>query len=213
MNIRTAKAGLAPHCQLASALLILASASCGISRGTINSYVEPTYEQGSIKRQAFFPIRNAGRAPSEARDINVKISQALNAKNPGVAIVAPASSVRIINDAGMADKWARFVEDYYSSGIANKVILMELAEALEVDGIMQGQLVNVQQQDGDGWAIKGQTRITVNFSIVEAATGKQVWEASADGIKGNASESGIAPPIAEAINLAIAKIVDNIPAL
>lgn len=201
------------HIGCASAVLVLLCSACGISRGTINSYVEPTYQQGSVKRIALFPIRNAGRAPSEARDINVKIAQAVGAKNPSVEIVAPATSVRTINDAGLADKWASFVEDYYTSGIANKVILKELATALNVDAILQGQLVNVVQQDGNNWSTKGQTRITVNFSILETDTGKQIWEASADGIKGNVTEFESAPPIAEAINLAIAKIVENIPAL
>jgi len=213
MDTRMASQLAASGFRSAIIVMLMLCSSCGISRGTINSYVEPTYEQGAIKRLALFPIRNAGRAPSEARDINVKIAQAISTKNPGVDIVAPAASVRTINDAGLADKWANFVEDYYTSGIANKVILKDIATALNVDGILQGQLVNVWQQDGDGWARKGQTRITVSFSIVETATGKQVWEASADGIKGNATELGSAPAIAEAIELAIAKIVENIPAL
>lgn len=195
------------------AFLSVAVASCAVNRGTINSYVEPTYQQGSIKKIAVFSIRNAGRAPAEARDINVKIAQAIVAKNPSVEIVSPAAALKIINDAGLADKWADFVEDYYTSGIANKVILKEIAKSLNVDAVMQGQLVNVWQQDGNGWDQKGTTRITVSFSIVEATSAKQIWEASADGIKGNATEFGPAPPIADAIKLAIDKIVENIPLL
>jgi len=184
--------------------------SCATNRGTINSYVEPTYTQGSIKRLALFSIRNAGRAPAEARDINVKIAQAIVAKNPSVEIMAPSASLSAINDAGLAAQWADFVEDYYTSGIANKVVLQEIATALKVDAVLQGQLVNVWQQDGGGMQ-KATTRITVNFSIVEAATAKVVWEATADGIRAKGTKT--APPIADAIKLAVDKIVENLPLL
>lgn len=202
-----------PSLRIAFFFLALASvSSCAVNRGTINSYVEPTYLQGSIKRLAVLAIRNAGRAPSEARDINVKIIQAISAKNAGVEIVSPAAALRAINEAGLANKWADFIEDYYTSGIANKAILVEISKALNVDAIMQGQLVHVFQQDGNGWDTTGTTRITVSFSIIEVSTAKPVWEASSDGVKINAAGM-VAPPVADAIGLAIEKIAANLPLL
>ena len=151
-------------------------------------------------------------APSEARDINVKIIQAISAKNAGVEIVSPAAALRAINEAGLANKWADFIEDYYTSGIANKAILVEISKALNVDAIMQGQLVHVFQQDVNGWDTTGTTRITVSFSIIEVSTAKPVWEASSDGVKINAAGM-VAPPVADAIGLAIEKIAANLPLL
>jgi hypothetical protein len=187
--------------------------ACAINRGTINSYVEPTYESGSIKRIAVFSIRNARLAPSEARQINRDLIQGLVAKNPDVEVVSPSESLRKINDSDLAGKWADFVEDYYTSGIANKNILGEVAKVLGVDAVMQGQLLNVYQVDGNNWNQKGQTRVTISFSIVETASAKTVWEASADGIKGNAAEYAPAPPIADALDLAMAKVIENMPSL
>ncbi len=194
-------------------LTLLLGAGCAISKGTINSYVDPTYSHGAVKKLAVFSIRNARFAPSEARQINRQIIQSLIDKNPDLVIVSPSEALRMINENKLASKWADFVEDYYTSGIANKEILAEISKALEVDGVLQGQLENVRQVDGDGWAIKGNTRVTVSFSIVEANTAKTVWEATSDGIKGTATASGPAPPIAEALALAIEKISTNMPML
>ena len=187
--------------------------SCAINRGTINSYVDPTYTQGAITRLAVFSIRNAGRAPSEARRINAELARAISEKNPEIEVVAPSAALRGINEANLAKEWADFVEDYYTSGIANQVLLTKVAEALGVEAVLQGQLENVFQQDGNGWDQRGVTRITISFSIVEAATGKRIWEAASDGIRGNATEFGPAPPVADAIETAMAKILANLPTL
>jgi len=136
-------------------------------------------------------------------------------KNPNVIIIPPSKSLRMINDAGLASEWANFVEDYYTSGIADKVVLAKLAKALNADAIFQGQLVNVYQRDGGGFgsSVRGLTRITLGFSIVETKTAKTIWEASSDGILGTSNSYGEAPPIKDAIDLAMKKVKDNIPSL
>lgn len=194
-------------------LLSIFVSGCAISKGTINSFVEPTYEIGSIQKVAVFSVRNARFAPSEARQINKQIIQSLVAKNPEIEIVSPSEALRKINESNLAEKWADFVEDYYTSGIANRSILASVNKILGVDAVLQGQLLNVYQVDGDCWQRKGQTRITISFSVIENETAKTVWEASSDGIKGNATACAAAPPIADALSLAITKVTENMPLL
>lgn len=192
---------------------ILIVSGCAVNKGTINSYIEPTYKNGEIKSVAVFSIRNARFAPSEARTVNRKIIQALSAKNPNVRIVSPSEALRKINDSDLAEEWADFVEDYYTSGIANQKILQKVSSVLNVDAVMQGQLLTVSQSDGAFGYTKAQSRITLSFSIIETKTAKPIWEASADGIKGSYTTVAEAPPLIEAINLAVDKIVDNVPNL
>lgn len=201
------KTSYATLCAVATFLV-----GCVISQGTINSYIDPTYEPGEVKRIAVFSIRNARFSPAEARQINRDIIQALIAKNPNIEIVSPSESLRKINEGKLAEKWSDFVEDYYTSGIANQEILSLISEALGVDAIMQGNLLNVSQVDGNNWDRLGRTRITISFSVVETKSAKIIWEASADGIKENAS-GAISPPIADALDLAIDKVVENVPML
>jgi len=104
-------------------------------------------------------MRNAKFAPSEARQLNRQLNQEMNKKNPNVIIIPPSKALRMINDSGLASEWANFVEDYYTSGIADKVVLSKIAKALSVDAIFQGQLVKVYQRDGEGFGspVKGLT--------------------------------------------------------
>lgn len=188
---------------------------CSVSRGTINSYIEPTYNNGAIKSIAMFPIRNAKFAPSEARQINKVLIQSMNKKNPNVSIIAPSKALRIINKSGLASEWANFVEDYYTSGIADKKVLSKFSKALNVDAIFQGQMFNIIQSDASDF-IASTTRVSVSFSIVETKTAKVIWEATSDGIRKEDKklfDSGEAVPIKEALDLAINKIQANMPFL
>jgi len=187
--------------------------SCSTNKGTINSYIEPTYTKGSINKIAVLSIRNARFAPSESRTINKRIIQSLIAKNPNLEIVSPSEALRKINESEFADKWADFVEDYYTSGIPNRKILNEISKILNVDAILQGQMINVQQIDGNGWNVKGQTRVTISFSIIETKSAKTIWEVTSDGIRRNALELNPAPPVSEAVSLAIDKVSANMPIL
>ena len=186
---------------------------CVIKKGTINSYVEPTYDRGNIKTIAMFPMRNAKFAPSEARQLNKQLSQEMQKKNPNIRIVPPSKALRMINDSGLASEWADFVEDYYTSGIADKIVLAKFSKALKVDAIFQGQLEKIIQRDsgGFGTTVKGLTRITLSFSIVETKTAKTIWEATVNGIYGTASNYEEAPSIKDTIDLAMKKLKENMP--
>ena len=159
---------------LVMAFIVLLITGCAINKGTVNSYVEPTYERGSIKTVAVFPIRNARLSPSEARRINKLVIQGLLRRNPDVKIVSPSESLRKINDSNLAEEWASFIEDYFTSGIPNKQILTKVAKHLSVDAVMQGNILNVYQVDGDGWKVRAQARITVELSMVETKTAKTI---------------------------------------
>ena len=184
-----------------------------VSSGKINSYVEPTYNNGNIRSIAMFPIRNAKFAPSEARQLNKQLIQEMAKKNHNVKIISPSKALRLIDDSGLASDWADFVEDYYTSGIADKKALSKFSKTLGVDAIFQGQLLNVTQIDGH-FGRYGKTKITMSLSIVEIKTAKVIWEATADGTKFTSTDFGeTAPPISEAIDLAMAKVKENIPFL
>lgn len=192
---------------------VISIAGCAVNKGTINSYNEPTYEGGTITSIAIFSLRGAQFAPSEARTVNREITRAMASKNPNLEIIPPSEAQRKINSSDFAERWSDFVEDYYTSGLANQEILAQASEVLGVDAIMQGQLLRLYQVDGDGWTQKGTTRVTVSYSILQTSTAKTVWEVSADGVKRNALEFAEAPTVIDSLELAIDKIKVNIPKL
>lgn len=185
--------------------------SCAVSKATLNSYVDPNINNEKITRLAVFPIRNAKFAPSEAQQINRKISMSIAQKNSQIEIMSSNEAINKLNDSNLANTWAVFLDNYSSSGVPDKNVLTEVGDALGIDAIIQGEIVNVFQQDGAYGSNKGTTRVTVRFSMLSTKSGKLLWEASSDGIKGTPTTLESAPPIIEAVDLAVDKILSNLP--
>ena len=190
--------------------------SCAVNRATINTFTDPGFRIGKIKRIAVFPIKNTRFAPSEAQLINRKISSAIKKNNPSIEIIGPAESIRLLNANGLADDWGYFLDNYLVSGIPDATVLADIGRALNVDAVFQGEILQLFQEDGipgDLFSKKGITRVTVSFSLMEIESGKLLWEATSDGVKGTVTSIEKAPPIIEAVDLALGKIMENLPQL
>lgn len=187
--------------------------SCAVQKATISTYVDPNFRSGRINKIAVFPIRNTRLAPSESQQINRKISMALKQRNPQIEIMSSAEAIRVLNDYDLADDWAVFLDNYVTSGVPDSKILKDIGNALSIDAILQGEIVNIFQEDGQvGYSgNRGTTRVTVRFTMLDVNDGKLVWESSSDGIKKTATKLESAPPIIDAVNLAIDKILSNLP--
>ncbi|MBU2444356.1 MAG: DUF4136 domain-containing protein [Bacteroidetes bacterium] len=198
---------------LLSAIFLIAILfiSCAVSKATLNSYVDPNITNEKILKLAIFPIRNAKFAPSEAQQINRKISMAINQQNSQIEIMSSNEAINKLNENDLASTWAVFLDNYSSSGVPDKNVLYDVGQSLGIDAIIQGEIVNVFQQDGAYGINKGTTRVTVRFSMLSTNSGKLLWEASSDGIKGTPTTLESAPPIIEAVDLAVDKILSNLP--
>lgn len=185
--------------------------ACASATATINSYVDPTYARGGIESIAVFPIRNGRFAPSEAQQINRRIATVIHARDPELRIMSTPEAISLLNEHGLADDWAVFLENYVASGVPDANALRDFGTALGVGAILQGEIVNVFQRDGEFGGDKGQTRVTVRFTILDCEHGRMLWEASSDGTKTTATTLDHAPPIVEAVGLAVDKILDNLP--
>jgi hypothetical protein len=151
-------------------------------------------------------------APAEAQQINRRVSTFINRRDPQIALVSSVEAVNRLNEHGLASAWAVFLDNYVSSGVPDGNILAEIGEAVDVDAIIQGEILDVFQQDGaDGQ--KGVTRVTVRFTMLDTRMGKMVWEASSDGRRETALPGELfkAPPVIEAIELAVDKVLESLP--
>ncbi len=133
-------------------------------------------------------------------------------KNPNVMLISANKFSNILNEKGLVDDYADFIEDYITSGIANQNFLKALADE-GIDAILMSELSNAYQQDGAYAINKAQTRITIHATIIDTRTNDVVWTASADGIRGSATTVSEAPPLVEAIDLAVKKIMGALPTL
>ena len=192
-------------------LFIFLFYSCSVSKATLNSYVDPNIDKEPMDVIAIFPAKNTRLAPSEANQIMRKISQSIHQRNPNIKLLSPNEVIDQLNQLNMADDWAYFLDNYNSSGVPDENFLREVGESLNIDCILHGELVNVFQQDGAYGINKGTTRVTVRMAILSTRSGKLLWEASSDGVRATTTTVESAPPIIEAVNLAIDKILENLP--
>jgi len=199
--------------RVAVALIAMPVIACASSKATINSFTDPSYSAQDVGSIAVLPIRNARLAPSGAQAVTRRVSQAIHREAPKVRLMGPTESVQALNDHDLAHDWATFVEDYVKSGVPDAEALGRIGKALNVDALVQGELLNVQQEDGEFGGNKGQTRVTVRFTMLGTRDGTLLWEASSDGIKKTATTLSDAPAIIEAVNLAVNKILENLPPL
>ncbi|MEX2490475.1 MAG: hypothetical protein WD425_01805 [Nitrospirales bacterium] len=140
------------------------------------------------------------------------MNQAIAAANPNLRLISANDFNNFLNDLGLADDYADFIEDYVTSGIANREFLEQLRDQ-DIDAILLSELSSVFQQDGAYARNKGETRVTLSFSIINTATNDVICTASADGVRGTATTVETAPPLIEAIMLAVEKNQEAVPRL
>ncbi len=189
----------------------LGVSACATSKATLSSYVDPNFNARSVESVALLPSRNPSLAPSAARQVNRRVAQGINQRSPNVSVLGPAEAAQLLNDAGLADAWATFLINYAASGIPDAEVLRSLGDALDVDVIVQGEMVDVYQVDG-GSGEMGQTRVTVRFTMLDTQEGRLVWEGTSEGIKEILTHRE-APPVIEAIDLAVDRLLSSMPRL
>jgi len=195
-----------------SAVLILFVIGC--SSATLKSFVNPSIDPESIQSVAIFPIRNIRLLTDEARELNRSITQAFHDCNPTVEILGPSEAIDKLNDADLAAEYSDFLRDYATSGIPNAKTLQQIGNALGVDAILQGEVFDLKQIDGNAmYGVKGKTSLTVRYSLMSTSVGDVLWEATSNAKKQTATVLQSAPPLYEAILIAQERILTALPRL
>ena len=120
-------------------------------------------------------------------------------------------AISLLNDNDLAGTWSVFLKNYYSSGIPDKKDLNKIGNALGIDAILQGEIVNVFQRDKGFDDKGGETKVTLRFSMFSTIDGILLWEASSDGVKTYLYDNDSAPPVIDAVDLAVDKILTTLP--
>ncbi len=190
-------------------LIVLA----GCSRTPPKTSVEPSIQRGSIRSLAILPVRNGELALGGSRTLNRSVSQMFGQKNPNVKIVAPTESITLINQAGVADKYSEFLGDYARSGVPNVNTIRAIGETLRVDAILQGEVFNIEQVDGDYDRNVGSTSLTIRYFLMGTHDGTIIWEVMSNGKKSTATPFESAPPVHQVMLKAQKWILTSLPEL
>ena len=209
------------HVKFSVCLLISAIfAGCAASSDNLNSYVDPSLDISLMHKIALFPMENSEFAHSEIRIIDRKVTDAIHSRIPDVEIKNSYEAVNLLNTFNLAVLWSNFLDNYNSSGVPNKKDLILLGDKLEIDAIIFGEIINIHQVDGRDvlYAVEdvhggneGMTKVTVKYKMLSTRRGKLLWESSSNGIKKTRELEVSAPPVIDAVKLAVDKIFSNLP--
>lgn len=179
---------------------------------TTRTYTDPSLAARHVSAIALFPVREAPIAESESIEMNRQIVEALEHKNPGLRVVGPPEVVETLNRKHLVEDYAKYLAVRSQTGISNNDILREVGEALGVDAIMQGNLVELQQRDGTGLSgLPANTTLTLRYSIVSTSDAALLWEISEEIRKQSSSNFGSAPRLRDVLPEAVAKVTANLP--
>ena len=201
-------------------LILLLLAGCVTSDSGLNSYVDPIFNLSQINKIALFPMENSDFSISEERVLDTKVITALHSKNPEIEIMSSYTTINLLNAYNLTQVWSNYLYNYDSSGLQSKHDLFLSWETLKIDAILFGEIVGIHKVDGRDvlYAIdgvhggnQGMTKVTVKYRMLSTNTGKIVWESTSDGIKKTREIEVSAPPVIDAVNLAVDVIFKNLP--
>lgn len=189
--------------------LVLLLGSCTTTR--IRTYQDPSLSATPLVSVAVLPLQNTRLGPQIAIDLNRGIVQALSRSNPTLKILGPAEVQETLSRAGLVETYAQFLRDYGTSGLLNKSALAKLGEALGVDGILQGDISQLEQQDGQPYR-PAYTKVVLRYSIISLTSGALLWESSATAKK-ETTAFNKAPEIEDVVPTAQSTLVEQMPML
>ncbi len=200
-------------CACAVIVIAVSSTGCASATASLKTFTDPSISASAVKAVAVLPMRNARLQTDESREVNRSFTQALTAQNLSLRVIGPTEAVDSLNARELTDKYSDFLRNYATSGIPDARSLREIGTALGVDAIIQGEVFDVTERDGSYGGGKGETRVTVRYSMLACRTGAVLWEATSRGVRGTATTLEKAPPLYEAITLAMEKITSSLPQL
>ena len=115
--------------------------------------------------------------------MNRRILAGIVAKNPSIKLLSAAEATRLLNEKSLASDWARFLDNYSTSGVPDSQALKKFGEALGVQAILQAEMVTVVQEDGAFGRQPGTTRVTVRATMLSLTDGKLLWEATKSSVE------------------------------
>jgi hypothetical protein len=191
----------------------LSMMSCAGSGINIKVYENPNINQGFIQSIAILPINNINFTSNESMKIKNQMILAFKKKNSEIKIIGSDESVEAINKASLTDKYNNLRQSYLSAGILNIEDIKEIGISLKVNAILLGTVFNLKQIDGINFASKGQTSLTLMYSLISTIDGSTLWAARSSAFQYTGTTYDPAPQIYVVFNLAQKKIFDSLPVL
>ena len=194
-------------------VILIISCSAIVKEVTIHTYSNPTYRPGRIRTLAILYFKDSQLDAYDTSRLNRKINAAFEQGYPELKIMTTNETSRVLNKHELYSDWDDFYQNYMTYGHPDPEQIGRISSTLKADAILHCALLNVNQRDGQYRTRTAVTIADVKFELFDLPTGKLIWEASSQGFEENELTFEQAPPVYEAVDLAITKILANLPRL
>ncbi len=153
----------------------------------INTSVNQTYvpQEGLVvEGVALLPVTAGAGLEGFRRAVGDTVSAHITTAFPGTGLVPPQESLGLLNDAGLADAYARLVTTYQTTGILDKEALASMSRALGVRYLMHCELSYAQDQSWEPGLVSNvmtTEQVSMMLRIWDSEKADVVWEAHAQG--------------------------------
>jgi hypothetical protein len=172
------------HPILATALLLpLTGCAAGIQTGfeELHPALAPVYAE----RIAVLPVTAIQGSESYREVIGDSLLRVAERTHPGVEFVGAEEALELLNEAGLAERFANLLLAYHETGIYDSGLLRKVGQALEVDHVLQLRVGYERQSEVtsalfDPGAIYEADRqnLHVNAVLWDVRNGVLAWEAA-----------------------------------
>jgi hypothetical protein len=187
--------------------------SCTIKEANIHTYIYPGYIPGQINSIAFLSVHESAAKEIEARRMNTRVFHAFLDKNPHIEVLSQSKSTSLMDNNHLSDTWTAFLKNYELYGRPDIELLSTIGSTLNIDGIMQGEIIELTQIEGKVGLNRATTEIKIRYRLFDTYRGRLVWEAVSDGIKIAATDTEPLPPVWDVLKLATDKLSYYLPSL
>jgi hypothetical protein len=193
---------------------------CSVSNSgaTVKIYNSPSLNSGKIASIAFFPLRNqfvqtnALLGTGDMLEINRMFQTEFSNKNSKLQLFNSNSSIELLNKFNLVNSYDTLLSVYNNTGIPNTQILDRIGQAIKVDAIIQGFVVDISEKE----ILLGvqETKVIVKYVMFSTKSGEILWEATCSGYKQLGAYTSVPPPpISDLIEILRAKIIPELPIL
>ena len=193
------------------ALFLFSLESCAPTKATFNSTASPDISQEKISSIAIMPFTGIKDDKTSLGNIDTTAMNALEKKKIKIKITGSYKVDSTLNNKLLKD-WDDFSSSYIQGKNANGKLVSSIGKIFKVDGIIRGKVSNIVQNNAEYGAKFGDTKITLVINMFSSSTGKLLWTASSRGTVGTLTTNDPAPPVIDAVVVAVKKIFLNFPA-
>jgi len=217
------------------ALAALVIVSCGTQTYTaavttpVPAAVDPPIAEIAVLGIRGFPRWPIG--PEVEEETARLLADSLRVRNAALTVSDPDQDRALLDEAGLGSAWMTVTDIWLETGIADGLLLRDMADAVGADAILGGALLSDQEAAGvaGGEALEPSRRVVaVRLWLFDARNGDLVWEAAAESttevnegwlttilssIFGPSPEQIPPVPLAEAVVRAIRDLTTKLPRL